>query len=133
MSFGKAIIAGVVGGIVVNLVDFVMHGMIMANTYPKYEVFAREHANPLHFTFVAICMSIMAAILFAKTRGSWADGLMGGVSFGFWLGMIAFFAPFYNSLIFEGFPYYISWCWGGINLIGYLVLGAVLGLIYTKQ
>lgn len=30
MNYGKAVVAGVVGGVVVNVADFVMHGMIMA-------------------------------------------------------------------------------------------------------
>ena len=45
---------------------------------------------------------------------------------------MSFFAPFYNSLVFEGYPYYLSWCQGGSNLIAFVVLGAVLGLIYKQ-
>ena len=132
MNFGKAILAGVVGGIVLSVADFVMHGLIMGDTYTKYPVFTQESASPLSFTLVAVCYAIMASFLFAKTRSVWPEGLMGGLSFGFWGGLVGFFPPFYNSLVFEGFPYYMSWCWGGINFIGFVVLGAVLGLLYKK-
>lgn len=132
MNWTKAILAGVVGGIVKNLVDWGMHGGIMGDTYTKYEVFGAEPANPMHFFLTAICIGIFAALLFARTRDSWGDGLMGGVSFGVWTGMMVFFGNFYNALVIKGFPYYMSWCWGGMEFIGMVVLGAVLGLMYKK-
>ena len=131
MNWGKAIIAGIVGGIVLNIANFVMHGLIMGGTYARYpEVFTQEEANPAWFFLVAICTGIAAAFLFGWTRKSWSEGYMGGAVFGFWLGLVFFFAPFYNPLVIEGFPYYLSWCWGAINLIGFVILGLVLGALY---
>lgn len=133
MNWSKAILAGVVGGIVMTIADFVTHGMIMASTYMKYpEVFRQDEAGVHYFFLVGIMISIMAAILFGKTRSAWADGLMGGVTFGFFLGLVVYFTNFYNPLVIEGFPYYLSWCWGAINVISFVVLGAVLGLMMKK-
>ena len=133
MNWTKVLIAGIVGGIALNIADFVMHGLIMANTYTKYpEVFTQEQANPLMFALVAICIGIASAILFAKTRTMWAEGWQGGATYGFWLGLIGFFPGFYDSLVIEGFPYYLSWCWGGITLIGFVILGAVMGILYKR-
>ena len=36
MNWGKILLTGVVGGIVVWLYSFVMHGIIMSSTYAKY-------------------------------------------------------------------------------------------------
>jgi hypothetical protein len=132
VNWTKAIIAGVVGGVVVNIADFVMHGMIMSNTYMKYAVFTQEEANPLHFFLVAIVIGIASAVFFAKTRGSWPLGIKGGVIFGVFLGFVLFFRSFYNPLVLEGFPYYLSWCWGGITMIDSVILGAVLGAMYKS-
>ncbi len=133
MNWTKAVLAGAVGAVAVWLADFVMHGVIMRNTYMKYpEVFSQEQANPLLFLWVGLFIAVAAAILFAKTRACWAEGVVGGVTFGFFLGLVLFFPSFYNSIVFDGFPYFMSWCWGGINLIGMVILGAVLGAIYKK-
>jgi hypothetical protein len=132
MNWSRILIAGVAAGVALNISDFVMHGLIMGNTYTKYSVFTQEQASPFLFLVIALCIGIAAAILFAKTRASWAAGAAGGATFGFWLGLVSFFAPFYNSLVFEGFPYYMGWCWGGISLIGAVIGGTVLGLIYKK-
>jgi hypothetical protein len=133
MNWSKAVLAGVVAGVVTNIADFVMHGILLADTYSGLpEVFSQEQANPLHFAAVSICVGIFAGILFAKTRGSWAAGWKGGATYGFWLGMTAFFAEFYNTLVIDGFPYYLSWCWGGTLVIAGVIGGAVLGAIYNE-
>jgi hypothetical protein len=132
MNWTRAIIAGVAGGIVLNIADFIMHGMIMANAYTKYPAFATEQANPIWFTLIAVCIGIATALLFARTRGSWAEGFAGGLKFGAFVGLVAFFPPFYNSIVINGFPYHMGWCWGGINFIGFVALGCTLGLIYKK-
>jgi len=132
MSWGKTILAGVIGGFVVSVVDYFLHGVVMARTYATYPVFSQEQANPVWFILIAIVIGIFAAVLFAKTRSCWAEGWKGGLTYGFWLGMVAFFANFYFPLVLAGFPYYLGWCWGGINVIEGLIGGAVLGLIYKQ-
>lgn len=131
MNWGRVTIAGVAAGIVIWLADYVMHVMIMGATYAKYpEVFTQEEASPFWFLLVSVCIALAAAILFAKTRKCWSAGVAGGVAFGFWLGLTAFFGPFYFPLVLLGFPYYLAWCWGGIHLIEGLIGGAVLGALY---
>ena len=124
----RAILAGLVGGVVMWLVSFLLHGVIMAPTYMKYtEVFRQEAVNPLWFLFIEILIALPAAVLFSRTRGSWSPGIAGGVVFGFWLGLIGSFAQFFTPLTIAGFPYYMAWCWWGMNLLTTMVLGAVFG------
>lgn len=132
MNWARALIAGVVAGIVMNLVSFVGHGVLLRDTYTEYPVFTQEAANPVWFFVIAILIGIFAAILFAKTRACWAAGVAGGVAFGFWLSLVAFFSNFYSPLVLEGFPYFLSWWWGAINVVEGLLGGAVLGALYKK-
>ena len=134
MNWTRVLIAGVVAGIATNVADFVMHGMIMANTYMKYpQVFTQTQTNPAWFTLVALCLSLAAAILFAKTRLSWAAGWMGGATYGFFLGLVGFWTSFYHPLTIDGFPYYLAWCWGGIAMIDAVVAGCVYGAIIKRS
>jgi hypothetical protein len=133
MNWSKALIGGVVAGIALSLTEFVMHGIIMADVYTKYaDVFEQTQANPLHFVLVAVCVAIASALLFSKTRASWGEGIMGGATFGGFLGLFAFFTYFYSPLVFAGYPYYLAWCQGGITFIAMVVVGAVLGLVIKK-
>ncbi len=133
MNWTKTILAGVAAGFVTSLVNYLLHGVIMADTYVRYsDVFSQEQASPLFFFAVAIAIGIFFAILFAKTRDCWAEGAKGGMVYGFWLGMVAFFGNFYDPLVIDGFPYYLAWCHGGINLIIAVVGGVVVGLIIKR-
>lgn len=129
MNWTKVAVSGLLGGIAMNVADFLNHGLIMGSAYGKYPIFGVEPANPLHFTLVAICISLAAALLFDRTRSVWAAGWKGGATFGLMAGLVVFFYPFYNSLVLSGFPYHMVWCWGGINLIGMVVAGLVMGLV----
>ena len=132
MNLTKALIAGTAAAIAMWLADYVMHGVMMGPTYAKYPIFSQEPPNPFMFLFIAVFLGIAAALLFAKTRKCWADGVTGGATFGFFLGLVAFFPNFYFWLVLEGFPYFLGWCWGGINLIDFVIAGVVLALIYRQ-
>jgi len=132
MNWGKVFLGGIVGGIVIWLVDFVLHGMVMADTYMRFpEVFSQE-ADPMNmwwFLLVEVCIATAAAMLFVKTRASWGSGISAGLTFGFFLGLVGAFPNFFPPLTIEGFPYFLAWCWSGMTMIVSLVLGAVLSLI----
>ncbi len=133
MNWGRIFAGGIASGIVVNLVDFVLHGQVMAATYKKYDtVFSQKEANPVYFFAASILIGIFVAALFAKTRASWAEGCKGGATFGLFFGLATFFMNFYNPLVIADFPYYLSWCWGGIGVIDGVVGGAVLGAIIKR-
>ena len=132
MNWSRIILAGLIGGVVLWLASFVLHGLVMGATYMKYPVFTQEEKSPFYFLLIEILIALPAAIIFAKTRASWAAGIAGGVVFGFWIGLLSFFPQFFNPLVIEGFPYYLGWCWGGINMIVSLILGAVLGVMIKK-
>lgn len=134
MNWTRVILGGVVAGVVTNVADFVMHGMLLGPTYARYtEAFSQTQANPAYFAAISVVVGIFTAILFGKSRGSWAPGWQGGASFGFFLGLAVFFSNFYNPLVIEGFPYYLSWCWGGIGLIDGVLAGAVMGAIIPRR
>jgi hypothetical protein len=130
MNWSRAALAAVVGGVVMWILGFVLHGLIMSSTYMKYpDLFVQENGNPFVFLIVELFIAFPAAVIFARTRGSWSPGLGGGLAFGFWLGLVGSFAQLFNPIVFQGFPYYLGWCWWGINLITALGLGATLGLV----
>lgn len=133
MNWSKILVGGVAAGIVMSVVEFVMHGVIMRSTYEGYPDVFRADASPVYFVFVAVCVAIAAAILFARSRACWGEGAKGGATYGFFVGLLAFFTFFYNPLVFEGYPYYLAWCGGSITLIAIVISGSVLGLVIKKS
>lgn len=103
MNWAKVFITGIVGGVVVWLYNFLMHGLIMAKTYEKYEVF-RQDASPVFFALATIFIAIFGALLFAKTRNSWSEGLKGGITFGFFCGPDYLFLPVHKCSHHQRIP-----------------------------
>ena len=132
MNWSKTLIAGVVGGIVLWLVNFVLHGVILGSTYVEYpEVFSQDESsiNILWFLVVSVAVAITLAILFAKTRKCWGAGLKGGLIFGLVAGLTHVFPNLYDALVIEGYPYYLAWCHGACDLISIALAGASMGLV----
>jgi hypothetical protein len=133
MNWTRIGLAGVAAGLVNWISDFVLHGIVMAPTYRRLtQVYSQTQANPAWFLLVAVTSCVMAALLFARTRGSWAAGWKGGLAFGFFLGLVLFFVRFYDPLVIDGYPYYLSWCQGGINMINSLLAGADHGSVIKQ-
>lgn len=133
MNWSKIVLSGVIAGVVGWLYDFAMHGFIMADVYvSRPEVFSQEQANPLHFLLVSVAVWLTIAALFGRTRGSWQPGFKGGATYGAFVGLVSFFPNFFHALVIADFPYFLSWCWGGIGLLGGVIGGAVIGAIYKQ-
>jgi hypothetical protein len=132
MKWSKTLLGGVLGGLALMLVNFLLHGVLMAETYRGYpEVFEQEASpsGPVHFAIISVLITIFLAIVFAKTRSLWARGIAGGLVFGLLVGMTHFFTNFYDTLVYDGFPYYLAWCHGAMDAVAFAAAGAVLGLV----
>ncbi len=130
MNWTKIFLAGLVGGILSFLADFVMHPTILGSTYGKYpDVFNQAEGNPLWFLLISLLVGFFASLLFAKTRDCWSGGWKGGATFGFYIGLVAFFGEFIPTLVIDGFPYFLSWCWGATTLISLTIMGLGIGLV----
>ena len=133
MNWIRIALAGLAAGIVTWISDFVFHGMVMRNTYMRLsQVFTQTETSPVWFLLVSVTICLMMALLFARTRASWAAGWKGGLHFGFFAGLVIFFQGFYNPMVIDGFPYYLSWCPGGISMIDSLLAGVVVGSIVKE-
>ncbi|MEO5762621.1 MAG: hypothetical protein ABIR28_09960 [Vicinamibacteria bacterium] len=130
MNWTRIAVAGAAAGVATWFADFVQHGIVMAPTYKELSsVYSQTEANPAWFLLISFTICTMMALLFARTRASWAPGIKGGLSFGFFVGLVIFFQRFYDPLVIDGFPYYLAWCQGGISMIDSLLAGAVIGSI----
>jgi hypothetical protein len=133
MNWTKIFIGGCLGGVAVWLYSFLMHGVILAGTYTDHPAFQQAESNPFTFLLVSVAIGIAGTALFARSRASWAPGIKGGATFGFFVGLVALFLPFYLPLVINAFPYYLGWCWGTIDLIGWMIYGVVASLIVKAE
>ncbi|GJM43750.1 MAG: hypothetical protein DHS20C21_05920 [Gemmatimonadota bacterium] len=134
MNWMRVILTTLVGGVAMWLTSFVAHGLLLGSTYLQYpEVFSQEAANPFRFLGVEILIAFPAVLIFAKTRGSWAAGVGGGVAFGFWVGLVGAFGQLFLPMVITDFPCFLGWYWVGISVAVSIVLGIVAGLMIQES
>lgn len=133
MDWSKAVIAGFVAGIVRAVYDYVMYCLIIRDTYHSLEHVIRQEASFVLYPIIELLIAVAAGLFFAQSYSSWSKGVKGGLTFGFWMGGIAFLSTFFIPLIFKGFPYFLTWCWGSIGFSGWLIFGAVVAVMYKEK
>ncbi len=134
MNWGRAVVAGLVAGIAQNVVNFVLHGLVLGGTYEGQAAFVQEE-NPAIFvwyTAIALVIGVVAALLFASSRESWQPGARGGLHFGILLGAVVGFQQFYLTQVINEFPYHVAWLWLGVEIISFGIGGMVLGAMIRR-
>jgi hypothetical protein len=133
MNVKKLLLSTVVVGVVLNVLDFVVHGQILAGTYARLSGLFRSDA-PLPFLVLG---DFVAALVFVwvydRVYGSFGGGPKGGATYGLYAGVLLNFPTWiFFNLLLVGFPYSLSWIWTIYGVIGGVILGAVAGATYKK-
>jgi len=133
MNVKKLLLSTVVVGVVLNVLDFVVHGQILAGTYARLSGLFRSDA-PLPFLVLG---DFVAALVFVwvydRVYGSFGGGPKGGATYGLYAGVLVNFPTWiFMNLLLVGFPYSLSWIWTIYGVIAALIAGAAAGVTYKK-
>ena len=134
MKSTKFWMAVVAAGVVANIIDFVLHGMLLNGAYyAKLTDLFVQGGSPTFFVIGDFVGMLVLAFVYDKVSASFDKGWKGGALFGAYVGLLITFpgAIFYH-LMFKGFPYALSWIWIVTGVIAYAINGAVLAAVYKK-
>ncbi|MHB1050120.1 MAG: hypothetical protein ACYC09_08585 [Bacteroidota bacterium] len=131
--FGKNFwIAVIVGGIVVNVMDFLVHGMLFAKLYYSAMEGMRTDTNPMWFVVLDFIMVMVFVWFYDKVRSVFGGGMQGGMRFGFYYGVaLSFPVMFFPYLMYQGMNYSFVWVSIIYGIIWGMILGMVVGKSYT--
>jgi hypothetical protein len=132
--FGKNFwIAVIVGGIVVNVMDFLVHGMLFQEMFYSKMQGMRTDVNPLWYIALDFLMVAVFVWFYDKVYGSYGGGMPGGMKFGLYYGVaLNFPVMFFPYLMYQGMNYGFVWASIIYGIIWGMVLGMAVGKFYTK-
>ncbi len=135
MKSGKFWLAVIAGGFVLNVLDFLLHGLILQNAYyAKLTDVFNQGGSPAPFIIGDFVVAFVYAWVYDKVYGSFGGGLNGGSMFGLYAGVLTSFPTWlFMHLVIQGFPYDLAWIWTLNGIVWSVILGAVLGTIYKKK
>lgn len=131
MDFKKFLAIGLAVGIAANIVDFLVHGQLLADfyTHPPF----RQGVNPGWMILSDFVAAFVFAWFYLAVAGSFAPGVPGGATMGFYTGVLLIFpAAILMHLMFEGIPYYLAWIWIFYTVAWYVCAGVIAGAINRR-
>ena len=126
-------IAGLVGGVVVNALDFAIMGNVLQNMYFVNMSIMNQTTNPIWYVIGDFLAAFVFTWFYHKVYSSFEGGMQGGMKFGIYAGvLINFPAMIFMHLMFKDYPYALSWIMTFYGIIWSSILGAVVGKFYVK-
>ena len=128
MDFKKFLTIGIAVGIAANAFDFVVHGNLLADFYARPPF--RQDVRIGWMILSDLVAAFVFAWFYLVVAGSFAPGVSGGATMGFYTGVLVNFpAAIFMYLMFQGFPYFLSWIWIVYGVFWYVCAGAIAGAI----
>jgi len=134
MPVSKLLVTAIVVGIVVNVYDFLMHGILLQGPlYSKLPLMRTDASVPL-----LIATDFVAAVVFVwvyqRVRPSFAPGAAGGARFGLYAGVLVNFPTWIACyLLINGFTYGLAWAWILTGVIWAVLAGTVAGALTSRS
>jgi hypothetical protein len=134
MPVSKLLVTAIVVGIVVNVYDFLIHGILLQGAlYSKLPLMRTDASIPL-----LIAIDFVAAVVFVwvyqRVRPSFAPGAGGGATFGLYAGVLVNFPTWIACyLLINGFTYGLAWAWILTGIMWAVLAGAVAGALTSRS
>lgn len=128
MNLSALVKLGVVTGVVLNVLDFIVQGNLLAGMYAANPVFR----NTQDLVPYLIAGDFVAAFVFCwaylKLGAATGPGAGGGATFGMYAGVLIGFPTWiFVHLLVNGFPYSMAWMATIWQVVSYAIIGAVAG------
>ena len=137
MNTKKLLITFIVVFILLQVMDYIIHGVILSSNYQMEEVKAafrpeaEMNSNMWMIWVGGLIWSYFFAFFFAK--GYEGKGIMEGLRFGFYMGMFWALVTSLQSYAMMPIPFSLAIQWFIFGLIEMLILGVVAALIYKSK
>jgi hypothetical protein len=133
MNVKKVLLTALAVGVVMNVFDFLVQGMLLSGWYSQFSIL-RKGPPPILWLVVG---DFVAALVFVwvydRVASAFAAGPKGGALFGLYAGVLVNFPTWiFAHLIIEGFTYGLAWGWTALGIVWGVVAGAVAGAVYKK-
>jgi len=128
MAFAACYIVGQVLGFLIN-------GVLLADTYKALASVWRPEAEMQAKMWIFLVTGFVSTFLFCYifTRGYENKGLAEGLRYGGLVGLLITVPMAYDSYVVYPIPYSLALSWLFTGMAYWLILGAVLALIYRRD
>lgn len=128
MNLKRLLVSGIAAGVVVNVYDYLVHGVLLkeAMAGPPF----RAESNIPWLVAGDFVAAFVLAWVWIRVKGAFGSGWLAGLKGGFCAGLLVNLpGPIFLHLLIDNFSYHMAWVWIGIGMAWYLLAGAVIGAV----
>ncbi|MBI5473509.1 MAG: DUF1761 family protein [Ignavibacteriae bacterium] len=134
MKSGKFWLAVLAAGVVMNVIDFLVYTQWLGPSYiATNAALFKQDANPAWYVLGDFIYVFVFAWVFDKVSSSFGGTIQDGAKAGFYLGVLVNFPMYiFLHLMFNGYPYALSWISTIYGIVWYVVVGVIYAAIMKK-
>jgi hypothetical protein len=119
--------------VVLAILEYLIHNVLLSSTYQEESMkhLWREEMKTGVFFIVYVFVAFFFTLIFSK--GYEGKGIMEGVRYGFYIGMLMSVPMAYGSYGAMPITYSLALQWFIYGLIEYIILGVVVALMYGMK
>ena len=120
---------GIAAGVLMNALDIIVQGTLMAGLYTA-PVFRNPEEEIVYLVLTDFVAAFVFAWIYLKLGSATGPGVAGGATFGFYAGMLYSLPMFYAMhLLFNGYTFELAWLNTAYQIIVYVIIGATAGAL----
>ncbi len=134
MKSGKFWLAVLAAGVVMNVIDFLVYTQWLGPSYMMTNsVLFKQDTNPIWFVIGDFVSVLVFAWVFDKVSASFGTTLQDGAKAGLFLGVLVNFPTYiFLHLMFNGYPYALSWISMIYGIVWYVIVGVIFAALMKK-
>jgi hypothetical protein len=135
MNVKKLLLAALVVGVVANVLDYIVHGLILSGPYYSQLTGLFRQDMPRAWAIIGdFVWALVFVWVYNRVYSSFSGGAKGGATYGLYVGILLNFpGNLFMTVMFKDFPYELAWIWVIWGIIAAVINGTVAGAIYKKE
>ena len=133
MHVQRFIFASIVVYIVVQVLDFIIQGLILADTYKTLANVWRPDMMSLVWIFYAAGLVFAVLFVYIFIKGYEGKGILEGVRYGAIMGLFMNVIGMFGQYVMYPIPFLLSLQWFIYGMIEFIIAGMVVAAIYRPE
>lgn len=129
----KVLIGAVVVFIILEVLDVLIHGVILMSAYAATQNVWRPDMMQKMWIMHIVKIVVSFFFVFIFSKGYEGKGVMEGVRYGLYVGVMMAVGMAYGTYAMIAIPYYMALQWFIYGIIEYVIAGAALPYVFGKK
>lgn len=133
MNVKRFALAGVVVFVAFQIMDFIVHGVILMKSYEALASVWRPDMMKLMWIMYATGAAFSLLFVYIFTKGYEGRGLLEGVRYGLVIGLFMNAVGMFNQYVIYPLPFALVLQWFLYGMIEFVIAGVVVAAIYRPK